>query len=279
MTSYEISHYESACAAIRKVCDLTPHVGLILGTGLGPLAGEIEDSVVIPYADIPNFPVSSAPGHTGQMVIGKLCGKFVMAMQGRVHMYEGYSPAQVTFPVRVMKLMGVEKLVITNAAGGINEGFKAGDLMLIEDHINFPGATGSDPLRGINIEVFGPGFTSMTQAYDLDLMKLAKRVAHRLDIPIRTGVYAYWAGPTFETPAEIRMFRSLGADAVSMSTVPEVVVANHCGMKVLGISTITNIAVSVLGSGRKTTEEEVMATAALALPKFVELVKNILSEM
>ena len=232
-TSYSLEDYELACETIKKDCSYHPSIGLILGSGLGDLADEIEESIQIPYEDIPNFPTSSAPGHAGKLVIGKLCGKIVMAMKGRVHLYEGYTPAQITFPIRLMKLMGVEKIIITNAAGGINESFKGGELMLIEDHINLPGATGNDPLRGANIEDFGPRFTSMTQAYDVDLIDMAKKIALEVAIPVHSGIYAYWGGPTFETPAEIRMFRMLGADAVSMSTVPEVVVANHCGIRVL----------------------------------------------
>lgn len=276
-STYSLADYRSACDAIHAASSHKPTVGLILGSGLGPLAESIDEAVCIPYADIPNFPQSSAPGHAGQLVTGKLCGQVVMAMQGRVHTYEGYTPAQVAFPVRVMKLAGVERLIVTNAAGGLNSGYKNGDLMLIEDHVNLAGGAGMDPMRGPNLDALGPRFTGMTQPYDTRLMALATQAAAELNVSLYPGILAFWAGPTFETPAEARMLRTLGADAVCMSTVPEVMAANHCGIRVLGISAITNMVVDVLGSGRQTTEEEIFANVERIVPYFRKLIERILS--
>ncbi len=217
----------------------TPTIGLILGSGLGGIATHIEQAVKIPYADIPHFAVSTAPGHAGCFVAGRLGGKSVICMQGRLHFYEGHSMQDIIFPIRVMKLLGVKTLIATNAAGGINHDFSVGDLMLIQDHINF---LGTNPLIGKNDEAFGPRFCDMTYTYTPALREAAQKQAHRMGIDLKTGVYLACSGPSFETPAEIRAFRTWGADAVGMSTVPEVIAAAHCGMQVLAISLITNMA-------------------------------------
>lgn len=258
---------------IQSKITATPEIGLILGSGLGILADEIENAVAIPYSEIPNFPVSTVHGHAGQLVIGQLSGKTVIAMQGRFHHYEGYSMDKVTFPVRVMKLLGVEKLIVTNAAGGVNKDFTPGDLMLITDHINFM----SNPLIGANDERFGPRFPDMSTAYDKEFQQLARKVAADLNIEIQEGVYLGLTGPTYETPAEIRMIRTLGGDAVGMSTVPEVIVANHSSMRVLGISCITNMAAGILD--QPLNHEEVIETTEKVKSTFLlyvkELVKNL----
>lgn len=213
--------------------------GLILGSGLGELGDEVEDAIAIPYDEIPHFPVSTVEGHAGQLVYGKLSGRTVLAMQGRFHYYEGYSLEDVTFPVRVMKEIGCHSVIVTNAAGGVNEAFTPGDLMLITDQINY---TGVNPLIGPNDASMGPRFADMSHAYDLDYLTTAREVAVSLNLSLKEGVYMGFSGPTYETPAEIKMVRLVGGDAVGMSTVPEVIVANHAGLKVLGISCITNLA-------------------------------------
>lgn len=256
-----------------------PSIGLILGSGLSPLADEIEEADRIPYQEIPHFPVSAVPGHAGKLVIGRLAGKAVLVMQGRTHFYEGHSMQHITLPVRVMQLLGVETLIVTNAAGGINPGFRAGDLMLIVDHINLVGMGGSTPLRGPNLDQFGPRFPSMTHAYDLELAEVARQAARRLNIKLQEGVYTCLAGPTFETPAEVRFLKVIGTDAVGMSTVPEVIVAIHSGIRVLGISTITNVAIQAVNDEAETTHEEVLATGQLVVPKLMALLKGILAEL
>jgi purine-nucleoside phosphorylase len=234
---------QKAASFINSRFQDTPEIGLILGSGLGVLADEIENPVRIPYSDIPEFPVSTVEGHAGQLVLGDLAGKKVVAMQGRFHFYEGYSMEKVTFPVRVMKLLGIEKLIVTNAAGGVNEEFEPGDLMIITDHINY---TGTNPLIGANDERFGPRFPDMSEAYNKELNAKATKIATDLGILVKEGVYVGFSGPTYETPAEIRFARNMGGDAVGMSTVPEVIVARHSGIKVLGISCITNMASGIL---------------------------------
>jgi len=251
-----MSQIEEAAAYIQSQTKHTPKIALILGSGLGSLAEMVKNPDVIPYGDIPHFPQSTVQGHSGQFVIGTLEAKTVMIMQGRVHFYEGYSPNQITFPVRVMKLLGIETLVVTNAAGGINRSFNAGELMLIDDHINFLGMGGNHPLCGPNYDQFGPRFLDMSQAYDRKLKQKTREKAKELGIPLHEGVYCCLSGPTFETPAELRMLQVLGADAVGMSTAPEVIVARHMDMRVLGISSITNIA--SLDGEHQASHEEVM---------------------
>lgn len=266
--------YEQASQYIQERINIKPKIGLILGSGLGVLADEIENAVYIPYGEIPGFPQSTVEGHAGRLVIGRLEGKEVIAMQGRFHYYEGYSLDLVTLPVRVMKKLGVEQILVTNAAGGINTRFSPGDLMIINDHINF---TGRNPLIGPNDEQMGVRFPDMSQAYDAELRALAKEVAEELGISVQEGVYVGVVGPSYETPAEIRMLRTLGADAVGMSTVPEVIVAVHSGMKVLGISCISNMAAGILD--KPLSHEEVVATAEQVKEKFLKLVKGILRKI
>lgn len=266
--------YEQASQYIQERINIKPKIGLILGSGLGVLADEIENAVYIPYGEIPGFPQSTVEGHAGRLVIGRLEGKEVIAMQGRFHYYEGYSLDLVTLPVRVMKKLGVEQILVTNAAGGINTRFSPGDLMIINDHINF---TGRNPLIGPNDEQMGVRFPDMSQAYDAELRALAKEVAEELGISVQEGVYVGVVGPSYETPAEIRMLRTLGADAVGMSTVPEVIVAVHSGMKVLGISCISNMAAGILD--QPLNHEEVVATAEQVKEKFLKLVKGILRKI
>jgi len=265
--------YEKAQQSAQYILEkgqMKPEIGLILGSGLGVLADEIENPVAIPYAEIPNFPVSTVQGHAGQLVIGTLEGKTVIAMQGRFHYYEGYTMETVTFPVRVMKLLGVEKLIVTNAAGGVNKEFKPGDLMLITDHINF---MGDNPLIGANDERFGPRFPDMSKAYDHEFQAIARNVAKKLGIAIQEGVYFGLTGPTYETPAEIRMVRILGGDAVGMSTVTESIVANHCSMRVLGISCITNMAAGILD--QPLDHGEVIETTEKVKSTFLRYVKEL----
>ena len=244
--------------------------GLILGSGLGELAGEIEEAIVIPYDQIPFFPTSTVVGHAGQLVYGTLSGKKVLAMQGRFHFYEGHSMQTVTYPVRVMAALKAHSVIVTNACGGVNESFVPGDLMLITDHINF---TGQNPLIGPNEDEIGPRFPDMSEAYTLTYREVAKEAASQLDLTLKEGVYMGYSGPTYETPAEIRMSRTMGADAVGMSTVPEVIVAAHSGLKVLGISCITNLAA---GMQANLNHEEVVETTQRVKQSFKALIKEVL---
>jgi len=249
-----------------------PEIGMILGSGLGVLGDEVENPLIIRYEDIPFFPRSTVEGHAGQMVIGKLEGKNVLVMQGRFHYYEGYSMDTVVFPVRVMKLLGIKNFLVTNSSGGVNTSFEPGDLMIISDHIKL----GLDsPLRGPNMDEFGTRFPDMSDGYTKTLRALAKKAGESLGISLREGVYALMGGPNYETPAEIRMLRALGADAVGMSTVPEVLAAAHAGMKVLGISCITNMAAGVLD--QPLNHQEVMDTAARVRENFIAVVRKIIS--
>ena len=248
----------------------------MLGSGLSVLADQIEQADVIPYAEIPHFPVSTVQGHAGEMVIGALAGKPVIAMHGRVHYYEGYSPQQVTFPLRVMQRLGVSTLILTNAAGGLNPTFAVGDLMLIEDHINFVGMAGANPLRGPNLAEFGPRFPAANRVYTRRLRDLALTVANREEIVLQRGVYVALSGPNFESPAEVRMLRTLGGDAVGMSTAPEAIVAHHAGMDVLAISTITNLAVAEMDAAGEPTHEEVMEAGRIIVPRLTTLLLGVL---
>lgn len=257
----------------NKLVGAKPAIGLILGSGLGVLGDEVEGATKIPYETIPHFPKSTVAGHKGQLVIGELEGNTVIVMQGRFHFYEGYSLDLVTLPVRVMKRLGVEKLIVTNAAGGVNETFQPGDLMLITDHINM---FGTNPLIGPNNEEFGPRFPDMSNAYSPELLNLARNVAKQLNIFVREGVYVGNTGPCYETPAEVRMLRTLGGDAVGMSTVPEVIVARHCGLKVLGISCISNMAAGILDE--PLSHEEVIETTEKVKKTFLAFVKEIVKQ-
>ncbi|WP_110111217.1 purine-nucleoside phosphorylase [Bacillus sp. CGMCC 1.16541] len=259
---------------IQEKYETTPKVGLILGSGLGVLADEIQDAVKIPYNEIPEFPVSTVEGHAGQLVLGTIHDVPVVAMQGRFHFYEGYGLDKVTFPVRVMKELGVETLIVTNAAGGVNESFQPGDLMIITDHIN---NFGTNPLIGPNDSDLGVRFPDMSEAYCKNLRALAKDVANKLTIDVQEGVYVGNTGPTYETPAEVRMLRTLGGDAVGMSTVPEVIVARHAGMKVLGISCISNMAAGILDQPLH--HDEVIETTEKVKQQFLLLVKELVREI
>lgn len=248
-----------------------PETAIILGTGLGRLSEEIEKEVTIPYKDIPNFPVSTVEGHEGKLIFGKLGGKDIMAMEGRFHYYEGYSMKEVTFPIRIMRELGVKTLFVSNAAGGTNPSFRIGDLMIIIDHINF---MPENPLHGPNIPP-GPRFPDMSEAYDTELIELADRIAAEQCIKVKHGVYLATQGPTYETPSEYRMFARFGADAVGMSTVPEVIVAHHCGMRCFGISIITDLGVN--GKIVKVTHENVQKAANEAQPRMAAIMREMIS--
>ena len=262
----------AAAAYIRTKITDCPKIGLVLGSGLGDYADTLENAVRIPYAEIPDFPVPTVKGHSGALVFGKKNGQSVVVLQGRIHYYEGLPQKEITLPVRVLAALGVKTLVLTNACGGVNLSFKPGDLMLISDHINF---SGSNPLIGQNLDAFGPRFPDVSDLYTASLRKAIKEVAADNGISLQEGVYAMYSGPNYETPAEIRMFRTLGADAVGMSTVPEALVAGHCGMQVVGISCITNMAAGVLPV--KLSHAEVVETAAKVHDTFQKLIDIILT--
>lgn len=271
--------YSSAVATIRQKTDSRPKIGLVLGSGLGGLADHITDRVVIPYEEIPGWPRSTVHGHQGQLVIGQLEGQPVIAQQGRAHFYEGYTIQQVTFPIRVMHQLGVDTLFLTNAAGGLNENFTAGDVMLLNDHINMPGLTGLNPLIGRNDDDIGPRFLGMSQTYDRDLRELARDVARSSGITLHEGVYICLSGPTFETPAENRLLRLLGGDAVGMSTAPEVIVARHAGMRVMACSGITNKSIFEIDSDFDTNHEEVLEAGHVIVPRLMTILKGVLRRL
>ncbi|MBP6610602.1 MAG: purine-nucleoside phosphorylase [Paludibacter sp.] len=259
---------------IKSKLDIFPKTGIILGTGLGNLATQITDKIEIPYETIPNFPVSTVEGHSGKLIIGKLGEVYVMAMQGRFHYYEGYDMKQVTFPVRVMKALGIENLLVSNASGGMHPDFEIGDLMIITDHINlFP----EHPLRGKNLKELGTRFPDMSEAYSKDLIAKAKTIAANNNIKVVEGVYVGTTGPTFETPSEYRYFRIIGGDAVGMSTVPEVIVANHAGMRCFGISIITDLGVT--GKIVEVTHEEVQEIGNKAQPLMTQIMKELVAQL
>jgi purine-nucleoside phosphorylase len=270
------AEYERAAQFIAAKTKYQPTIGLVLGSGLNPLADEIARADVIPFHDIPGFPVSTVAGHAGALVIGELSGKPILAMRGRAHYYEGYSMARVTLPIRAMRALGIGTVIVTNAAGGVNEKFHAGDLMLITDHINLVGMTGANPLRGPNDASLGPRFLDMTDAYDPALRDLTRAVARESGIALREGVYMMLAGPSFESPADVRFIRQIGADAVGMSTVSEVIVARHGGMRVLGLSLISN---SLATGHDKVSHEEVLAAGQTAVPKLATLIKGVLARI
>ncbi len=257
---------------ISSKLDFKPEIGMVLGSGLGVLGDEIENPTIIKYDEIPGFPQSTVEGHAGQLVIGTLEGKKVLVMQGRFHYYEGYNYETVVFPVRVMKLLGIEKFLVTNAAGGLNRDFSAGALMIISDHIHFDM---DSPLRGQNFDEFGPRFPDMSDAYKKSLRKMAKEAGESLNITLHEGVYAFMGGPSYETPAEVRMAGILGADAVGMSTVPEVIVAAHAGMDILGITCVTNMAAGILD--QPLNHADVVEVAARVRDDFIALVRKIVT--
>ncbi len=265
---------QTAVSFIRTRTKVAPRLALVLGSGLGALAGEIAAEATIPYGEIPSFPRSTVEGHAGQLVLGQLEGKPVVAMAGRIHYYEGYTLAEVVFPIRVMRALGAGVLLVSNAAGGINRQWRAGDLMIIADHINFMGA---NPLMGPNDPALGPRFPDMSAAYDRALVEMAERAALAEGLVIRKGIYVAVSGPSFETPAELRMLGRWGADAVGMSTVPEVIAARHMGMRVLAITAITDMATGEQVA--PVTHEEVLAVAKQVEPKFIRLVKRVVKEM
>ncbi|GFZ99348.1 purine nucleoside phosphorylase [Paenibacillus marchantiophytorum] len=269
-----IQKIQEAAAFISKETNIKPQIGLILGSGLGVLADLIEQPIVVDYSRIPHFPVSTVEGHAGELVVGTIQGKSVLIMKGRFHAYEGYGAETVSFPVRVMKELGVETLIVTNAAGGINESYQVGDLMVISDHLNL---TYRNPLIGPNDNALGVRFPDMSEAYSKRLRKLAHDVAASQDFKLQEGVYVGLLGPNYETPAEIRMFRTLGGDSVGMSTVPEVIVARHAGIEVLGFSCISNMASGILD--QPLSHAEVMETTEKVKPKFLKLVLGIIEAL
>jgi purine-nucleoside phosphorylase len=271
---FTLAQIDETAAAVRSRIQETPEFGVILGSGLGALAEAVERAVIIPYHELPNWPVSTVVGHKGRLVLGKLEGKRILVMQGRAHYYEGYSMPHIGLPVRVMQRLGIDTLIVTNAAGGVNPDFIPGDLMLILDHLNLIGMAGLNPLRGPNLDELGPRFPDMSQAYDRSLCELARRVASENGIGLREGIYACLAGPSFETPADLRFLRTVGVDAVGMSTVPEVTVARQGGTRVLGISGISNKA--NLDGNTLTTHEEVLEAGKKIVPQLLTLIRGVL---
>ncbi len=272
---YEYRHYQESADFIKeRLQGFVPEVLIILGSGLGFMADEVEEPICIQYKEIPHFKVSTAPDHVGRFVCGRLCGKNVAVMQGRLHCYEGYTMEEVSFPVRTMKLVGADKIIVTNASGSVHADWNVGDIMIIKDHIRL---FGFGPISGPNIPEFGPRFNDMSDAYTAEYRAMAKEEAAKLNIRIREGVYMYFTGPSFETPAEINAARIMGADAIGMSTVPEMTVAAHAGMKALGLALITNMAAGVAGS--KLSEGEVTRAAAEAAESFSALLRAMLSRM
>lgn len=259
---------------IKSKTSHEPQIGMILGSGLGPLADSIEGPDKIPYSELPGWPVSTVEGHVGQLVIGKLENKTVLVMQGRTHFYEGYDMPMIGLPVRVMKRLGIETLFVTNAAGAVNPEFNPGDLMLIIDHLNLIGMAGQNPLRGPNLDELGPRFPDMSKVYDRELANLAKEAAKENNISLQEGVYVCLAGPSFETPADLRFLRGVGVDAVGMSTVPEATVARHSSMRVMGVSGISNKA--NLDGNTETTHAEVLEAGQILVPKLEVLVRGVL---
>ncbi|MBI3241958.1 MAG: purine-nucleoside phosphorylase [Chloroflexi bacterium] len=275
--TYTRAQFDQAADFIRQRTKHRPAVGLVLGSGLGGLADSVEEADIIPSTDIPHWPRSTVHGHSGRIVIGQVEGQTVLVQQGRVHFYEGHSMATVTFPVRAMRALGIHTLIVTNASGGINENFSAGDLMLITDHLNLIGMAGFSPLRGPNDDTLGPRFPDMKDAYDPGLRANALRAAEEAGIKLQQGVYACLAGPSFETPADLRFLKLIGVDAVGMSTVPEVTVARHGAMKVLGISTISNMV--NLSGDKETTHDEVLETGRLVAPRLTAVLRGVLKNL
>jgi purine-nucleoside phosphorylase len=272
-----LAQIDDIAGSIRDRLPVQPRVAVILGSGLGSLADSVVGATHIAYEAIPSWPVSTVIGHKGRLVAGKLESQDVLVMQGRVHYYEGYSMAQVTLPVRVFQRLGIDTLIVTNAAGAINPDYAPGDLMLISDHLNLIGMSGLSPLRGPNLDALGPRFPDMSRAYDRDLLDLARQAAQEADILLHEGVYAGLAGPSFETPADLRFLRLVGADAVGMSTVPEVTVARHGGTRVLGISGISNKA--NLDGNTITTHAEVLEAGNQIVPKLIAVLRGVLRRL
>lgn len=265
---------EQCVKAIREITEFEPEIGMILGSGLGDYADRIEEPIVIPYSQLPGFPVSTVSGHAGQFVMGTHMGKRVIAMQGRVHYYEGYSQKLITLPIRIMKKLGVQKMILTNAAGGVNLDYKPGTLMVLADHINY---SGSNPLLGENLDEFGPRFPDVSRVYPATYREQLKAAAEKNGIYLEEGIYMMFSGPCYETPAEVRMARVLGADAVGMSTVPEGIVCAHCQIPVIGISCITNMAAGILD--QPLDHKEVVETATRVKTEFIKVLDLILTEV
>ncbi len=274
---YPLEQIDRIADFVRSKYSYHPQIGIILGSGLGALATSVESATIIPYNIIKDWPVSTVVGHQGHLVVGKFEGKEIIVMQGRVHYYEGYSMAQVVLPVRVLQRLGIEILIVTNAAGAVNPNYTSGDLMLINDHINLIGMAGLNPLRGPNIDELGTRFPDMSQAYDKALMELARKVAVEEKITLHEGVYICLAGPSFESPADLRYLRIIGADAVGMSTVPEVITARHGGTRVLGLSGISNKA--NLDGESITTHEEVLEAGQKIAPRLTTLIRGVLRRL
>lgn len=272
-----LEQIDQAADAVRKRTAYKPTVALILGSGLNGLADAIQKPDMVPYSDLPHMPVSTVHGHMGRLVIGELEGQVVYVMQGRVHFYEGYTMGQVTLPIRIMQRLGIEMLFVTNAAGGVNPDFAPGDVMLITDNLNLIGMTGINPLFGPNIDELGPRFPDMSQVYDRDLMDKARQASASENVPLREGIYCALSGPSFEGPADLRFLRLAGADAVGMSTVPEVIVARHGGMRVLGLSGISNKA--NLDGSTITTHEEVIEAGKVISPKIEKIIRGVLRSL
>ncbi len=279
MSSEETSleQIDSIVAAIQQKIDVQPKIGLVLGSGLGAVADAVESPIEISTDELKGWPKSTVEGHAGKLIVGKLEGQYVCVVHGRVHFYEGHSMASVVVPVRVLKRLGAEVLIVTNAAGGVNQNFEAGDVMLMTDHINFPGMAGHSPLRGPNLDDLGPRFPDMSQAYDRELQRIAREVAAELGIELRTGVYFFLAGPLFETPAELQFLKANGADSVGMSTVPEVTAARHAGMRVLGLSGITNM--TSLDGSHEATHKETLSVSSIIAPKLGRLIKGVVARL
>jgi purine-nucleoside phosphorylase len=276
-TFISLAEIDQLTEIVRQRIPVQPRIALILGSGLGSLAEAVQNAAVLPYGELPGWPVSTVIGHEGSLVVGELQNQKVVVMQGRVHYYEGYSMDEVTLPVRVLQRLGVETLIVTNAAGAVNPAFEPGDLMLITDHLNMIGMAGPNPLRGPNFDALGPRFPDMSQAYDRKLCQLARETAQDQELNLREGVYVGLAGPSFETPADLRFLRAIGVDAVGMSTVPEVTVARQGGQRVLGISGISNKA--NLDGNTVTTHEEVLEAGEIMVPKFISVIKGVLDRL
>lgn len=274
--TYTHADYEQAVAVIQSRITVQPEIGLVLGSGLGALADAVTERVVLPYDAIPGWPQSTVHGHQGQLVVGRLEGQQVIVQQGRAHFYEGYTMQQVTFPIRVMRLLGVQTLILTNAAGGLNPAYRVGDLMVFSDHINLVGMGGSNPLVGPNDEHFGPRFVGMVHTYDRTLRQTARQAAAEAAVTLHEGVYVCVSGPNFETPAEIRMLRTMGADAVGMSTVHEVLVARHAGMRVMAFSGITNEGIDSVDAVMETNHEEVLDAGKVLVPRLTAVLRGVL---
>ena len=276
-TYFTLEKIDQVADAVRAKIEVKPRVGLILGSGLNDLADSVENAVIIPYGDLPHWPVSTVEGHAGRLVIGALEGRPVFVMQGRVHFYEGYSMGQITLPVRVMQRLELEMMIVTNAAGGVNPEFVPGDVMLITDNLNLMGMSGLNPLMGPNLDELGPRFPDMSRVYDKELGAIVRKIAADEGITLREGVYCGLSGPSFESPADLRFLRLAGADAVGMSTVPEVIVANHGGLRSLGLSGISNKA--NLDGSTVTTHEEVIEAGKIITPRMETIIRGVLRKI